>query len=454
VVTTPHGDLRYNYAMLKSIRLKNFKLHEDTLIKAAPITVFIGPNNTGKSSIFQALLLLRQAALRSDQYLCQPPGAHVPPPTQPYQYSPKLTIDLGRYEEIVRQSGDDVHFEFTGAARTKKPVAGMEQASVSSHLRVKENRLVFHDGMIEVSASQAAWEFVRGAAPKNGVLQADNVQFFLSALDTFQLTGNGGYRYDGQDQGLTLPPETLLEYNETSRWLGGVPSSLVTSVHPVFALRGFEEWGYPITDNPPPGAGSMTLHDRALALPNALAADRRLRQRLSEKLEDLLHISIDFEVVLPGKRLKIWAKHTGNKGAATLFANEGTGANQLPFIFVPVLLTPPNETVLVSEPEAHLHPKGQCDLTRTLLTVAKNENIQFFIETHSEHVLHVILNAVGKGEWAKDDIALHYFQNVEGKAQVKRLGINEHGQVDGGLPGFFEQSLRELTEFLDALKKT
>jgi hypothetical protein len=37
---------------------------------------------------------------------------------------------------------------------------------------------------------------------------------------------------------------------------------------------------------------------------------------------------------------------------------------------------------------------------------------------------------------------------------VKRLGINEHGQVDGGLPGFFEQSLRELTEFLDALKKT
>lgn len=62
----------YNDAMLKSIRLKNFKLHEDTQIEAAPITVFIGPNNSGKSSIFQALLALRQAAARGVNELCQP----------------------------------------------------------------------------------------------------------------------------------------------------------------------------------------------------------------------------------------------------------------------------------------------------------------------------------------------------------------------------------------------
>jgi predicted ATPase len=133
--------------------------------------------------------------------------------------------------------------------------------------------------------------------------------------------------------------------------------------------------------------------------------------------------------------------------------NEGTGANQIPFIFVPILLTPPDETILLSEPEAHLHPKGQCELMRMLLTVARNENIQFFIETHSEHVLHVILNAVGRGDWAKDDVALHYFENVKGSAQVKRLGINDHGQVDGGLPGFFDQNMAELSEYLDALRK-
>ena len=64
--------MRYNQAMLKSVHLKNFKLHEDTRIEAAPITVFIGPNNSGKSSIFQALLLLRQAASETISFLCQP----------------------------------------------------------------------------------------------------------------------------------------------------------------------------------------------------------------------------------------------------------------------------------------------------------------------------------------------------------------------------------------------
>jgi len=434
--------------MLKSVRLKNFKLHEDTSIEAAPITVFIGPNNSGKSSIFQAVLLLRQAAARNDRYLCQPSARHSPPPSEPYQYSPQLIVDVGTFDEILGRSGNDIRVDFSGIVRTKKPIHEVQQASLSANLQVRENQLVFHGGSVDASGTQATWEFVQGATAKNLPLQLAGVRFFMQIMDTFQLTGSGGYKHDGA----VLPHDTQLRYNETSQWLGAIPTSLLRSVHPVYALRGFEEWGYPITDYPPASLELMTLHDRALALPNALASDRRLKERLSDRLEELLHISIDFETV-PGKRLKIWAKPSVNNTRETLFVNEGTGANQIPFIFVPVLLTPPDETILLSEPEAHLHPKGQCELTRMLLTVAKKENIQFFIETHSEHVLHVILNAVGSGEWAKDEVALHYFESVKGTAQVKRLSINEHGQVDGGLPGFFDQSLAELTEYLDALRK-
>jgi energy-coupling factor transporter ATP-binding protein EcfA2 len=437
--------------MLKSVHLKNFKLHEDTLIEAAPITVFIGPNNSGKSSIFQALLLLRQAASRNDQYLCQPPGAHLPLATPPYQYSPQLTIDVGRFEEVVRQSGNDVYFEFSGAARARRPILGMQEAFVNALLRVRENRLVSHGGSIKAAAFQSVWEYVEGVAPGRVSLQADGVQLFLQPESTFQLMRPAGYVPASPG----LPPEILLEYHEASQWLGAAPSSLIRSVHPIFALRGFEEWGYPITDNPPDNVDRMTLHDRALALPNALASDRKLRERLSEKLRDMLQISIDsieFEVV-PGKKLKAWARHTGKERDETLFANEGTGANQIPFIFVPILLTPPNETILLSEPEAHLHPKGQCELMRKLLDLAKKQNIQFLIETHSEHVLHVILNAIAKREWGPGEVAIYSFENVNGTAKATRLEVDEEGGVKGGLPGFFDQSLGELTEYLESLKK-
>lgn len=47
--------------MLKSIRLKNFKSIADSgIIEFAPITIFVGPNNSGKSSIFQFLLALKK----------------------------------------------------------------------------------------------------------------------------------------------------------------------------------------------------------------------------------------------------------------------------------------------------------------------------------------------------------------------------------------------------------
>ena len=58
-----------------------------------------------------------------------------------------------------------------------------------------------------------------------------------------------------------------------------------------------------------------------------------------------------------------------------------------------------------------------------------------------------------KGEWEKDKVALYYFENVDAAAHVRRIVLNEHGQVDGGLPGFFDQSLTELTDYLDALGK-
>jgi hypothetical protein len=440
--------LRYNYAMLKSVRLKNFKLHEDTLIEAAPITVFIGPNNSGKSSIFQALLLVRQAASRNDRFLCQPPVGIQPTPSEHYLYSPTVMVDVGTFDEVVRRGGSEIIVQLCGVAYAQRPVRDVDKASLDLTLRIRDNQLVSHDGSLEVSGTKASWRLVQGTPGQNTTISLAGVAYVLEVSDTFQLTRSGGYQGPGPETG----PEARLLYNETSTLIGTIPSKLLASLHPVYALRGFEEWGYPITDYPPAAMELLTLHDRAIALPNALASDLGLKKRLSDRLEELLQVSIDFELV-PGKRLKIWAKHSGNTFGETLFVNEGTGANQIPFIFVPVLLTPPNETILLSEPEVHLHPKGQCDLTRMLLTVAKKENIQFFIETHSEHVLHVILNAVAKGDWAKDDVALHYFENVEGTAKVKRLGINEHGQVDGGLPGFFDQSLAELTEYLHALGK-
>jgi len=62
---------------------------------------------------------------------------------------------------------------------------------------------------------------------------------------------------------------------------------------------------------------------------------------------------------------------------------------------------------------------------------------------------------VARDEWSPADVALYYFAEPKnGVAEVGKREINQFGQVDGGLPGFFEQSLSELTDYLKALSKT
>lgn len=434
--------------MLKSVHLENFKLHEDTSIEAAPITVFIGPNNTGKSSIFQALLALRQAASKGGRQLFESARRQPTSEDQPYLFREGHILDIGEFKDVVRQGQDVIRLGMVGAVHQGNSFCPGLPIEVGFAMDVRDNSLSLHKGQIKCPPAEIAWNWSKARPDTRVSITVENFVLWFSAFDSFRLIGPSGYQTPAG-----IPVDTAVDkLTRISESLAAAPVRLLHSLHPIYPLRGFEEWAYPQPVSPADNIEALTLGDRALAMASKLVYDRKLERRLSERLEALLNIGIEVEPV-PGRRVKIWAKSSAGKTPETLFVNEGMGANQLPFILVPIALAQPGESILLSEPEAHLHPKGQCELMRMLLTVAKKENIQFFIETHSEHVLHVILNAIGKHEWEPSQIAIYSFKNVNGTAKVTPLEVDEQGGVKGGLPGFFDQSLDELTEYLETLKK-
>lgn len=65
--------------MLKKLRIRNFKGWKDTeSIRMAPISLFFGANSSGKSSIGQFLMMLKQTVESPDRKAVFYPGVKTP----------------------------------------------------------------------------------------------------------------------------------------------------------------------------------------------------------------------------------------------------------------------------------------------------------------------------------------------------------------------------------------
>jgi energy-coupling factor transporter ATP-binding protein EcfA2 len=156
--------------VLKTIRLKNFKLHEDTTIEAGKITVFIGPNNSGKSSIFQALLVLKQAGRRGvDDRLVVPHRRESATQEQPFLYAELHgpIVDLGGYRDVVRDPSRELQI---GADVELPPDLGaigiardMGVLQVGFDVWFRENCLIRHGGSFACAYGQTTrWVWAAG----------------------------------------------------------------------------------------------------------------------------------------------------------------------------------------------------------------------------------------------------------------------------------------------------
>lgn len=107
-------------------------------------------------------------------------------------------------------------------------------------------------------------------------------------------------------------------------------------------------------------------------------------------------------------------------------------------------------TLLIEEPEIHLHPKYQSLLADMLFDAYQNYNIHFIVETHSEYLIRRLqLLTVGietESKLNKDDVSIFYVYSreeaqKEGLPLVKRISICEDGYLDDTFgSGFFDEA--------------
>ena len=372
------------YFMLTELQLTNFKCFENETIPLRPLTLLTGLNGMGKSSVLQALLLIKQ---NYDYKLAFS--------QLPWAINGNY-IELGTVRDILYQ-----------------------------YFTRKEIKITIVHNSRDLSLI-SRWHF-------------DATDMDSDALTVTSRPTEAEYHPD-----FAIP--WLFHYLNAER-LGPRAFSQMSNqevvnesqvgIHGELTAHYLAVWG-----NDP-------IKVPALRFPEEKISEPKYGLSLNEQIDAWL------SVIRPGARVTattnrdmglvglkyqfIAGSDRGNEFRPT---NVGFGLSYVLPLLVAILTSPVGSLILLENPEAHLHPRGQAEIGK-LLAMAASQGIQVIVETHSDHIMNGARVAVRDQIIKAQDCAFLFFTGalIEGKFQhyVENVEITNSGKLSYRPEGFFDE---------------
>ncbi|MFG3290150.1 DUF3696 domain-containing protein [Streptomyces sp. NPDC048179] len=394
--------------MIDRLTLTNFKAFQHAEIPLGPLTLLTGLNSSGKSTVMQALALLRQSYTSGD--LANPLRYHWDADT------PEIATDAGfllNGELVGLGTGQDVlHEDFIGdepqitLAVTEGPYHYAHTVSYEQ----EQNLLP----LSELHVPQTE----EGSARPRGALALHPAYFRTQ------------FQYLHADR--ITPAERYPRDHQVAIGRGFLG---VRGEHTVNFLRHHARDEVPDGPLRHPRAESALLLDQVAAWLGELCPGVNIEAAPIEGT-DTVRLSYGFGDALTATR----RRRPTNVGFGLTYA--------LPIV-VACLTAQPGGLVLLENPEAHLHPQGQTKMAQ-LAASAAAQGAQLIVETHSDHVLNGLRLAVKHGLLTPGQAVVHFFRSTDGSGvEVITPHIDEDGQLDQWPKGFFDELENTLVQLLD-----
>jgi predicted ATPase len=373
--------------MLNRLTVTNFKAFATADIPLARYTLMSGVNSTGKSTVLQALAILRQ----SQDILGDDAGGFL------------LNGDL-----VELGTGQDVlHENYVPIADEPEP-------------RIR----------LSVQFDQRTYSFTVAYDREGDLLRLTEGGGTDAAA--LQKIFGSNFQYLRADR--ISPAVTYPRSHERAIRRGFLGAR---GEHTVNYLRHFQD--EPVQDERlhHPAARSRGLLDQAEAWMQDICPGVNLQADAIEGT-DLVRLSFRFGTA---------GLSSSNRYRPT---NVGFGLTYVLPVVIACLASRPGGIVLIENPEAHLHPQGQTAMA-SLTCAAAATGAQIIVETHSDHVLNGVRIAVKRGTIGADEVMLHFFRRESGSNSIKieTPALRPDGMVSEWPEGFFDEWERALDRLLD-----
>ncbi|TYA08286.1 DUF3696 domain-containing protein [Vibrio cholerae] len=367
---------------ISNIKLMNFKSFESLDIKLTNLNVFAGTNSVGKSTIIQALLLIKQ----NEQVLLNS--------FNPDDKNVQNILRFNTYGSML-DIGDDNSLLYIDA--------GNDKLSVS---------IEDHEGIISTISKDTNEKFWK--------------------LDISDLN--------------TLPFSSLLSENPSQnsfRYL----STNREKPRVIYPLS-----HYDVENNSLGDQGQFTTHYLAenksrslnnLALKHPNSQTPYLLENVSNWLSEVSeNIDVSAKVIPEANQAALTFSYAygSSKTRELTPLNVGFGVTHVLPVITMLLMADVGDTIVIENPETHLHPKGQANLAKLIALVAE-QGVQIIIETHSDHIINGLRVATKQKIIKPTNSKVYFFKKKHDSITTiaQEIFIQQDGSLSSWPKGFFDE---------------
>ncbi|MCB1060337.1 MAG: DUF3696 domain-containing protein [Calditrichaeota bacterium] len=358
--------------MIRELRIQNFKCFEDDTVHFGNITLLVGENGTGKSSVIQSLLLLKQSddsgQLRKGVLQLNGVLSHL-----------GTAVDVLRGKSQSDTVVFDVSFEDGRkvAFRFKYPKGKPDDYFLHS----KEHHLAFDHSLLYLSAEREGPRL------------------------TYPMSQQGGGTYD-------------------------------VGIHGEFSMSTLSSNGH----EPTPNRHLSRIAD---------GTNQALLYQANYWLQNIIgDVECEVESIVKADQVRIGIRAM-NDSSFRRASNVGFGITYVLPIVVGALVSTQGSILIVENPEAHLHPRGQSVIGYFLAHVAAS-GVQVIVESHSDHVLNGMRKAVVDQVVEPNNVSIQFFitPKMDKDKRIITINLDEKGRIDKWPDGFFDQITNDLEHLI------
>ena len=406
--------------MITELSVQDFKSWRDTgKLQIAPLTGFFGANSSGKTSILQTLLMLKQTVER-------PPDWNG---VIDFGDDSSL-VNLGSFDDLIHQHKRDIPLKISLSWKLAKKlniesIEGVDTLSFELSVFDNENSVPGLSFNYKIGEKNLAVDW-------NGqdvLLISVPVELKYHDESLFRCYGVRSAHYHNQEVFSSL--QTRFE-------------NLFCSIRYLGPLREYPRRRYAWQGKHSPGVGQhgedmvTALFSGRIQLCSLEEQIPQWLQRLdlidSYRLNPIRDTEKDYEFLV--------RKYKG--GPEVRLTDVGFGVSQVLPVLVLCYYVPEGSILILEQPEAHLHPKVQSDLADLLIEVVKNRQLQIILESHSEHLILRLMRRIAEEQISADDTAFYFCEMNEGVSEIERLNVDNYGNITNWPQNFFGDQMGDL----------